>query len=156
MRSHLNVTRWLAAGLMSFMCCCQTADAQDYPPFDKVIEGFTKLEPPRDETRSMYDVYVRTKDSQLLLELPKNYADKKYFIGLTVASGQVFAGLQAGDFYVQWRQYNNRLALIQPNLAVRSGGDRESKDSVDRLFTGAVMLDLPIVTMSHAADRKTG
>ena len=148
MRSHLSVTRWLAAGLMSFLCSGQTAVAQDFPPFDKVVEGFTKLEPPRDETRSMYDVYVRAKDSQILLELPKNYADKKYFIGLTVASGQIFAGLQAGDFYVQWRQYNNRLALIQPNVSVRSGGDRESKDSVQRLFTGSVMLDLPIVTMS--------
>ncbi|MGN6137023.1 MAG: zinc-dependent metalloprotease [Aureliella sp.] len=148
MRSHFKVSRWLAAGLMGLMCCCQTAAAQDYPPYDKVIEGFTKLDPPRDDPHAMYDVYVRAKDSQLLLELPKNYADKKYFIGLTVASGQVFAGLQAGDYFVQWRQYNNRLALIQPNLSVRSGGDRESKDSVNRLFTGAVMLDLPILTMS--------
>ncbi len=63
----------------------------------------------------MYDTYVRQKDSQLLFEFPKNYAEKKYFIGLTVASGQIMAGLQAGDFYVQWRQYNNRLALIAPN-----------------------------------------
>ena len=56
------------------------------------------------------------------------HADKKYFIGLTVASGQIFAGLQAGDFYVQWRQYNNRLALIAPNLEIRAvTGDRESK-----------------------------
>lgn len=154
MRSHLKVTRWLAAGLMGwlgFVGGWQSAAAQDFPPFDKVTEGFTKLEPPRDDKdghRSMYEVYVRAKDSQVLLELPKNYADKKYFFGLTVASGQIFAGLQAGDFYLQWRQYNNRLALIQPNLSVRSGGDRESKDSVDRLFTGAVMLDLPIITLS--------
>lgn len=149
MRSPLIVIRSIAIGLIS-LSFWQTASAQmlDYPPFDKVIAGFTKLEPPRDENRSMYDVYVRQKDSQILLELPKNYADKKYFFGLTVASGQIFAGLQAGDFYVQWRQYNNRLALIEPNLGVRSGGDRESKDSVDRLFTGRVLLDLPIVTIS--------
>ncbi|MGN6545986.1 MAG: zinc-dependent metalloprotease [Aureliella sp.] len=144
----MSMTSRLAAGLLSLVCCCQTALAQDYPPFDRVIEGFTKVEPPRDENRSMYDVYVRQKDSQVLLELPKNYADKKYFIGLTVASGQIFAGLQAGDFYVQWRQYNNRLALVQPNLNIRSAGDPESKDSVNRLFTGTVLLDLPIVTMS--------
>ncbi|MCC6509817.1 MAG: DUF5117 domain-containing protein, partial [Pirellulaceae bacterium] len=152
MRSHLNMIGTGLAALASLVClagAAPTASAQDFPPFDKVIDGFTKIEPPRDEARSMYDVYVRQKDSQLLLELPKNYADKKYFIGLTVASGQIFAGLQAGDFYVQWRQYNNRLALIAPNLEIRAvTGDRESKDSVDRLFTGSVLLDLPIITMS--------
>ncbi|MFO1065938.1 MAG: zinc-dependent metalloprotease [Pirellulales bacterium] len=149
MRQSFSVTRWLAAGLMSLLCYQSTqAQQPDYPPFDRVVEGYTKLEPPRDEPRSMYEVYVRPKDSQLLFELPKNYMEKKYFIGLTVASGQVFAGLQAGDFYVQWRQYNNRLALIAPNTSIRSGGDRESKDSVDRLFTGSVLLDLPILTMS--------
>ncbi len=151
MRSHYQVIRSLLAGLLGLLSVgagLATAQQSDYPPFDKVTDGFTKIEPPRDEPRSMFEVYVRAKDSQLLLELPKNYADKKYFIGLTVASGQIFAGLQAGDFYVQWRQYNNRLALIAPNLDVRSGGDRESKDSVDRLFTGTVLLDLPILTMS--------
>ncbi len=80
----------------------------------------------------MYDTYVRQKDSQLLFEFPKNYAEKKYFIGLTVASGPDHGGLQAGDFYVQWRQYNNRLALIAPNWkSEHVKGDTESKDSVD-------------------------
>lgn len=154
MRLHMSVIRAClagVAGLAGLLTAAGRAEAQapDYPPFDKVIEGYTKLDPPRDEPRSMYDTYVRQKDSQLLFELPKNYAEKKYFIGLTVASGQVFAGLQAGDFYVQWRQYNNRLALIAPNLEIRAvKGDTESQDSVNRLFTGSVLLDLPIITMS--------
>ncbi len=137
------------AGLLTLAVGRAEAQAPDFPPFDKVTEGYTKLDPPRDEPRSMYETYVRQKDSQLLFELPKNYAEKKYFIGLTVASGQVFAGLQAGDFFVQWRQYNNRLALIAPNLEIRAvKGDTESQDSVNRLFTGSVLLDLPIITMS--------
>ncbi len=122
--------------------------ADDYPPFDKVIEGFTKVVAPTDDPRMMYDIYVNDKDGQLLLEIPKNYAEKKYFIGLTVASGQIFAGLQAGDFYVQWRQYNKRLALLSPNVDIRSNGDNESKDSVKRLFTARVLLDLPILAIS--------
>lgn len=130
-------------------CCSSTLlSAADYPPFDKVIEGYKKIEPPSDEPQSMYTVYVNEKEGQVLLELPKNFATKKYFIGLTVASGQIFAGLQAGDFYVQWRQYNKRLALISPNMNIRSGGDSESKDSVNRLFTGQVLVDLPIITLS--------
>lgn len=120
----------------------------DYPAFDKVTEGYTKIDPPSDTPQSMYTVYVKEKEGQLLLELPKAFANKNYFFGLTVASGQVFAGLQAGDYYVQWRQYNKRLALVSPNTGIRSGGDRESKDSVDRLFTGRVLVDLPILTIS--------
>ncbi len=125
-----------------------TVFGADYPPFEKVIEGFKKIETPGDEAPPMYTLYVKENEGELLIELPKNYTMKNYFIGLTVASGQVFAGLQAGDFYVQWREYNKRLALIAPNMRVRSGGDKESKDSVDRLFTGQVLLDLPILCLS--------
>ncbi len=125
-----------------------TTHAAEYPAFDKVIEGYKKIEPPGDETSTLYTLYVKEDEGELLIELPKNYATKNYFIGLTVASGQIFAGLQAGDFYVQWREYNKRLALIAPNMQIRSGGDKESKDSVDRLFTGKVLLDMPILTLS--------
>jgi hypothetical protein len=143
------VTSGLLVGLLTAFSSLNTAKAvDDYPPFDKVIEGYTKVEPAPEDGRTMYDVYVKEKDGQLLLEIPKNYAEKKYFIGLTVASGQIFAGLQAGDFYVQWRQYNKRLALISPNVSIRSNGDNESKDSVKRLFTAEVLLDLPILGIS--------
>jgi hypothetical protein len=125
-----------------------STSANEYPPFEKVIEGFKKIDPPSNEPESMYTVYTKPEKGEILLELPKNYASKKYFIGITVASGQIFAGLQAGDFYVQWREYNKRLALIEPNLRIRSGGDSESRDSVNRLFTGRVLLDLPILTVS--------
>ncbi len=143
--------RTIAIGLVlmgSASAQAQPSAGPDFPPFERVSEGFTKIPPPTGEMATMYDVYVRQKDSQVLLELPKNFADKKYFIGVTVASGQLFAGLQVNDFYVQWRQYNNRMALIEPNVRIRATGDNESRDSVSRLFTGRVLLDLPIVTLS--------
>ncbi len=143
------VSSGLLMGVLAvFSSLNTTSAAEDYPPFDKVIEGYTKIEPSPEDGRTMYDVYVKDKEGQLLLEIPKNYADKKYFIGLTVASGQIFAGLQAGDFYVQWRQYNKRLALVSPNVSIRSNGDNESKDSVKRLFTAEVLVDLPILGIS--------
>ena len=144
----VSTSSCLVGLLAAFSVTNSALAADDYPPFDKVIEGYTKVEPAPEDGRTMYDVYVKEKDGQLLLEIPKNYAEKKYFIGLTVASGQVFAGLQAGDFYVQWRQYNKRMALISPNVAIRSNGDNESKDSVKRLFTAEVLLDLPILGIS--------
>ena len=70
---------------------------------------------------------------------------------MTVASGDYFAGLQAGDMYVYWKRYDKRLALIEPNIEVKSTGDKESKDSVERLFTDRVILDVPIVTMSGSS-----
>lgn len=143
------VSSGLLVGLLTVFSSHNTAKAaDDYPPFDRIIEGYTKIEPAPEDGRTMYDVYVKEKEGQLLLEIPKNYTEKKYFIGLTVASGQVFAGLQAGDFYVQWRQYNKRLALVSPNVSIRSNGDNESKDSVKRLFTSEVLLDLPILGIS--------
>ncbi len=138
----------VASMMLANFTAFPTAAAADFPPFAKVTEGFEKIEPPDGETSTMYTVYVKKSDGQVLLELPKSFASKKYFVGLTVASGQRFAGLQAGDFYVQWREYNQRLALIAPNMNIRSGGDKESKDSVNRLFTGQVLLDLPILTKS--------
>jgi hypothetical protein len=144
-----SLARICAGGLFAMtLASAATVQAADYPPFEKVVEGYKKIESPADEPPSMYTLYVKENEGELLIELPKNYATKNYFIGLTVASGQVFAGLQAGDYYVQWREYNKRLALIAPNMRIRSGGDRESKDSVDRLFTGQVLLDMPILTLS--------
>lgn len=138
---------------LSAACCLanatgMSAHGADYPAFDKVTEGYQKLSPSGDASKSMYTLYAKADEGQLLIELPKGFTAKKYFIGLTVASGHIFAGLQAGDFYVEWRQYNKRLALIAPNLDIRSNGDKESQSSVNRLFTGRVLLDLPILTTS--------
>lgn len=126
----------------------QEAPAQpEYPPFEKVTEGFVKADSKSPDKLSLCGIWTREKDGQMLLELPKDFAAKKYFIALTVSSGDRFAGLQSNDFYVYWRQYNKRLALIVPNMNIRSNGEPESKSSVKRLFTDTVLLDVPIVTM---------
>ena len=124
-----------------------SAPAPDYPPFEKVTEGFVKADSKSPDKQSLCGVWTREKDGQMLLELPKDFATKKYFIALTVSSGDRFAGLQSSDFYVYWRQYNKRLALIVPNMGIRSNGEPESKASVKRLFTDTVLLDVPIITM---------
>jgi hypothetical protein len=119
----------------------------DFPPFDKVTEGYEKVVSTVDGKPSFYTLWVRQRDGQMLAELPRNFASQKHFVAMTVASGETYAGLQAGDMYVYWKQYDKRLALIQPNVEVRSTGDKESKSSVQRLFTDRVILDVPIVTM---------
>lgn len=118
----------------------------DFPPLAKVTEGYTEVTAP-DGKDGFYKLWFREKDQQMLAELPKDFADQRHFIALTVSSGTIFAGLQSDDFYVHWRRFNDRLALIQDNLDIRSTGDDESKDSVKRLFTDTVLLDIPILTV---------
>jgi hypothetical protein len=120
----------------------------DLPSFDKVSEGFTQISvSDQQATKGLFNLWKRDKDAQLIGELPKNFSGKSYFIALTVGSGDRYAGLQSGDWVVQWRRYDERLALITPNLSVRATGDAESKASVKRLFTDKVLLDVPILAI---------
>ena len=120
----------------------------DYPPFEKVSEGYTKIAVSDPQNpKPLFNVWKRDKDGELLAELPKNFASKKYFIALTISSGDRYAGLQAADWVVQWRQYDDRLALVLPNYSIRATGEAEAKASVKRLFTDTVLLDVPIVAL---------
>ena len=118
-----------------------------FPPFEQVSKGYTKVISTTDEQPSLYTLYKRDKDGQMLAELPRDFASQKYFIALTIASGELFAGLQFSDLYVYWRQYDRKLALCTPNVEIRSTGDQESKDSIKRIFTDRVLIEVPIVTM---------
>ena len=143
-----------AAIVAAGMSLSGTASAE-LPPFDKVSEGFEKVVVvDQQNTKGLFNLWKRKKDAQLLAELPKNFAGKSYFIALTVSSGDRYAGLQSGEWVVQWRRYDERLALIAPNLTIRATGDAESKASVKRLFTDQVLLDVPIVAMGPA--RRSG
>ncbi|WP_145174722.1 zinc-dependent metalloprotease [Rubripirellula lacrimiformis] len=137
----------LAAALVALATAATSSPANaDLPAFDKVSEGYEKVEVTDQRTpKGLFNVWKRDKDSQLIGELPKNFAGKSYFIALTVSSGDLYAGLQSGDWVVQWRRYDDRLALIAPNLDIRATGDPESKASVKRLFTDTVLLDVPIM-----------
>jgi hypothetical protein len=131
----------VGSGLMA-----QEGQQPDYPPADKVLEGFEKVVT-KANIKPMYTLWTRQKDGQMYAELPRGFGQKKYFIATTVASGEDYAGLQAGDIYVYWRQYDKRLALMTPNVSIRADGDREASASVERLFTDRVIMEVPIVAM---------
>ena len=129
------------SGLMA-----QEGQQPDFPPADKVLEGYEKVVT-KANIKPMYTLWTRQKDGQMYAELPRGFGQKKYFIATTVASGEDYAGLQAGDVYVYWRQYDKRLALMTPNVSIRADGDREASSSVERLFTDKVIMEVPIVAM---------
>ncbi len=129
-----------------------SAPRQEYPPFAEVSKDYEKVgaseTPDGRPAPSLFTLWVRRKDHQMLAELPPDYASRRYFIGVTVASGETFAGLQAGDMYVYLKPYDKRIAIMEPNLRTKSTGDSESQSSVRRLFTDRVLTEIPIVTMS--------
>ncbi len=119
-------------------------DSDGLKPWSAVNDGFEKVVSTADG-QSFYGLYINKKTNQVLAELPRGYEKQNHFYAMTVAGGEIFAGLQAGDIYTKWKRIGNRLALIQPQIAVRSTGDQESKDSLETVFTDRVLLDVPIV-----------
>ena len=119
----------------------------EYPPFDTVAKGYKKVTTNPDGKPGLYTIWVREKDGQMLAELPRSYTSDKYFFAMTVNAGESRAGLHSGERYLTWRRYDKRLALVEPNIATRSTGEKESQDSVKRIFTDRVMLDVPIVCL---------
>lgn len=94
----------------------------------------------------LYDVWVNKDTSQMIAELPRGFERQKHFFAMTVSGGEVFAGLQAGDLYVYWERHgDDRLALVMPEMGIRSTGEQSSKDSVEMLFTDRVLLDVPVL-----------
>jgi len=123
-----------------------SAEEPEFKPWAQVSKGYEKVVSTADGD-SLYDLYVNKKTNQVLAELPRRYEKQRHFFAMTVASGEVFAGLQASDMYTQWKRVGKRLMLVMPQVSVRSSGDQESKDSVEMIWTDRVLLDIPILTM---------
>jgi hypothetical protein len=120
--------------------------ASDGKSWSDVSEGYEQVRSTTDG-QSFYGLWVNKKSNQMLAELPRGFENQKHFFAMTVSGGEIFAGLQAGDLYVYWKRIGeDRLALVSPQIDVRSTGDAGSRDSVDRIFTDRVILDVPIVT----------
>ena len=119
----------------------------DFPPFEDVVKDYTKVVSSLDE-KTMYTLYRRDKDGQVLAELPPNFESQRIYVGYTVAAGTPTAGIQFSERYVYWKRYDDKLALIEPQLETRTTGDFESKQSAKQLFTDRVLLSVPIKAMS--------
>ena len=122
----------------------ETKAKPEFPSLDKVTKDFTEVET-KDGSKAYMRLWKNTKTGQMLAELPKDYQKARQFIAPTISSGERFAGLQSDAFYVYWKRYGKRVALVQENLSVK-GSDAESKSSVKRLFTDRVLLSLPILS----------
>lgn len=112
-------------------------------PFKEVVDGY---DPVTGQDGSFYGVWLNRKTNQMFAELPRGWERQNHFFAMTVSGGEQFAGLQAADMYTKWERINDRMALVMPQIAVRSTGDQESKDSVNMVFTDRVLVDVPVVS----------
>lgn len=117
----------------------------DFPSWREVSEGFTQAR--TDADGGLYGLWVRERDGQVLAELPRGWANQRHLISMTMPRGQIFAGLQMGERYVYWKRFDKRIALMEPNLDVRSTGDPESRQAIQHHFTDRVLIDVPIRCM---------
>jgi hypothetical protein len=147
----------LLAGLSLGMPALAQNDKQEkpeFPPFSEVAKDYKKVAPPPG-VEPFWTVWTREKDGQLLAELNNWDDQQRFYIAPTVASGDPEAGVlpiytrwgMPGDRYVYWRKYDKQLALIEPQLEIRTTGDDESKSAVARSYTDRVLLTVPIVAM---------
>ncbi len=121
----------------------------DFPPFEKVSEGYAKVTSTADGRGSLYTVYRNNKKQQLLAELPRNFDGQKIFIATSVAGGSSFTGWQWMDMYVYWTRVGTKLVLMEPELQYQSKGSQQLGASVKRTYTDRVVLSVPIVSMGQ-------
>ena len=116
----------------------------EFPPFEKVSEGFAEVVSIAGGEKPFYRVWKRDKDAQLLAELPGDFESKKFFIVPTVAGGDRQMGVYSiwhylvgqGARYVYWTRYDKKLALVEPNVLA------DSIERIDRaLEAGYIRVD---------------
>lgn len=168
MKTGFKLSMLAAAGLCLSASSLPTALAQgpggppavpavpeppEFPTFAEVSKGYEKVVTTADGAASLYTIWRREKDGQLIAEVPRNYQGQKHMIAATLAAGDTWAGLHSGIFgadadrYFYWKRYDKRMAMVSPQIGTRSTGDQQSKDSVGRQFTDRVLLDVQILCM---------
>lgn len=120
----------------------------DFPPFDDVTKGAKQVVSTADGKPGLYTLYANKKEGKLFAALPRNYEKQLIMIACTVSGGDPEAGVMGPTHYAKWRKINKQLVLVAPNLQVRTSGDKQAKDSINALYTGRVLVSVPIATMT--------
>ena len=151
--------RWLAWALVPALSTAPLAwqgeagppkKKPDFPKFEDVAKNYKKVVSTADGAPSLYTIWTRTKDGQMLAELPRGYASQKHYIALTSPTGEMFAGLQRGEYYVYWKRFDKR---HRADRAADRGGALDGRSASPRtpLKTvynlDRVVVDVPIVCM---------
>ena len=148
----MPISRSLVAGVAALIAAAAgstAAAAPDFPPFEKVSDGYREVTPA--DGSGLHRVWVRDRDAQVLAEIPAGFPGQTFYIAPTVAGGDQQTGVYSiwaqgsGMRNVYWNKYDRTLALVEPNQMVKASGDAESRAAVDRVYTDRVLFSTPIV-----------
>ena len=121
-------------------------------PFEQVTKDLAKVVTIVDGSSPLYELYTDKENGKLLAVLPRGYDKQTIMIACTVSGGDEQSGVMGPTYYANWQKIGNQLALVAPNLNVRTDEDKQAKDSVKDLYTGRVILALPII--SNTPDKR--
>ena len=136
------------AGLPGAAMPVVAASQSDLPPLEKAVEGLKKVVSTAEGTDGYWDLYEDREKARLMAVLPRNYEGRLMMIACTVSGGDDQAGVMGPTLYAKWERIGDRLALVEPNFGVRTSGDRQARDSIENLFSGRVILSVPIAAMA--------
>jgi hypothetical protein len=134
--------------LAPFAASAASADDSDLPPFSDVARDYEKVVSTADGAESLYTLWTRKKDAQMLAELPSDFEKQRIFIHNVVSKGNPLAGvglIMSGERYVYWKRIGDKLALMEPEFTSRATGSDEDKKSQAIMYTDSVVLSAPIV-----------
>ncbi len=136
------------AGLPEPGVSAAVAQTGDFPPLERAVEGLKRVTPAADGSDGYWDLYEDRDKGRLVAVLPRNYEGRLMMIACTVSGGDSQAGVMGPTIYARWEKIGSQLALVEPNFGVRTGGDRQARDSIENLYTGRVVLSVPILAMA--------
>jgi hypothetical protein len=122
----------------------------DFPPFAEVSEGYEKVVSRAGDEKSLYTLYVKPKEHQLLAELNPGFEGQKIYIATSIAGGSRRTGWQWRERYGYWTRHDKKLVLMEPQLLRQARGgkqDEELKLAVKRTYNDRVVTSVPILTM---------
>lgn len=145
----LSLLAGLPAAAQALAPVAVTAQApEEFPPFEKAIEGLDKVISTADGADPLYDLYRDRKTGKLLAVLPAGYQSQLLMIACTVTGGDPEAGVMGPTHYAKWERINKQLVLVAPNFNIRTNGDPQAKASQAALYTGRVILSTPILALA--------
>ncbi len=147
-KNQLYRTITLGAVLAVSGSLVSAADA----PFDQITKDLKKIVSVTDGSAPFYELYSDKSKGKLLAAFPRGYEKQTVMIACTVSGGDPQAGVMGPTHYANWQKIGDQLALVAPNFNVRTDQDKQAKDSVSDLYTGRVILSLPI--LSHTPDKR--
>lgn len=148
-RSHSKIAWLAAAGFSACLVMPAVTQADDeYPPFDQVTKDLEKVVSTTDGSQPLYELYRDKESGKLLAVLPAGYDQQLLMIACTISGGDPEAGVMGPTHYAKWKTIRKQLALVEPNLFVRTKGDAEAQSSTDSLYTGRVIVTTPILSMA--------